>query len=267
MNLTDVTTLAHSLMAEHGIAENGWTFQFDNAHKRMGACHYQTKTITVSRHFALAADESEVRDTLLHEIAHVIAGYLAGHQIQWKVVARRIGATPKACGANPHYRQVRADLTKHATTHARSLPADSPVLVTTRAKVGDRVVICGPYQRPARGTVMVVTAVNRTRYVLHDERYKRDFAIPFPGARLHIEGEPLDRTTPMPAEREIRTKEKEKLCSDPDEVLRSGDAGVILRGRFRGTQFTVTKRNPKTYVGVLAGTEYRIPHNMVGRAA
>ena len=35
-------------------------------------------------------------DTILHEIAHAIAGVEAGHGPAWKAVAQRLGATPRA---------------------------------------------------------------------------------------------------------------------------------------------------------------------------
>ncbi len=40
-------------------------------------------------------------DTLLHEIAHALAGPEAGHGPAWKAVAVRIGATPRACDDSP----------------------------------------------------------------------------------------------------------------------------------------------------------------------
>lgn len=268
MDLTDVTALANRLMTEHGIAGKGWTFRFDNAKRHMGCCNYSTKTITVSRYFAAEANEAEVRDTILHEVAHVLAGHAAAHQIAWKVIAVRIGATPSACGSNPYYDRLRVEATAHAKSTARSLPAHSPVLVTTRARVGDRVVIRGRYTRPVPGTVMVVTEVRRTRYILHDERTGRDYSIPFEGARLHIEGEPLDRTTLMPGGAAPALDPVAKVApSATATTLRAGEVGVILRGVHQGVQFTIEKRNPKTYVGTLRGRSYRIPHTMVGRAA
>ena len=38
----------------------------------------------------------EVRDTILHEIAHALAGAKARHGPAWKAIAKRLGATPKA---------------------------------------------------------------------------------------------------------------------------------------------------------------------------
>lgn len=99
MKLTDVTALAADLMAEHGITEQGWTFAFDSAASRMGVCRYRDKRIAVSRLYAAEASHEDVRDTLLHEIAHVLAGARAKHGVLWKAHASRIGATPKACAA------------------------------------------------------------------------------------------------------------------------------------------------------------------------
>jgi predicted SprT family Zn-dependent metalloprotease len=42
---------------------------------------------------ALNSDE-EVRDPILHEIAHAIAGLKNGHNPVWKSICRRIGARP-----------------------------------------------------------------------------------------------------------------------------------------------------------------------------
>ena len=52
--------------------------------------------IWISRTHALEGSEEQIRDTVLHEIAHAIAGHEAGHGPLWKATARRIGATPRA---------------------------------------------------------------------------------------------------------------------------------------------------------------------------
>lgn len=100
MDLDDATTLAHALMAEHSIDRAGWTFSFDEAVQRMGCCRYGKKQISLSRHFTQAASEARVRDVILHEIAHVFVPS-GKHDLQWKAVAMRLGADPKACGENP----------------------------------------------------------------------------------------------------------------------------------------------------------------------
>lgn len=40
----------------------------------------------------------EVEDTLLHEVAHVLAGPGHGHNRIWKSWARKVGARPDRCG-------------------------------------------------------------------------------------------------------------------------------------------------------------------------
>jgi len=101
MNINDVPALARALMDQHLPAGHRWTFALDSAKSRLGACQYTKRKITVSRHFAAHATEAEVRDTVLHEIAHVLTPS-DKHGLRWKAVATRLGATPKACGTNPY---------------------------------------------------------------------------------------------------------------------------------------------------------------------
>ena len=95
MDLDKAGDMARDLMDDHGLAL--WSFAFDNAKRRCGACFNSKRKITLSRHYVSLNDEWDVRDTVLHEIAHAIAGYKAGHGPEWKAVARRIGATPNRC--------------------------------------------------------------------------------------------------------------------------------------------------------------------------
>lgn len=89
--------LAVGLMRQHGL--ESWTFEFDNAKRRAGVCRYRCKLISLSRHYVrLNADNYEdIRDTILHEIAHALAGFKAAHGPAWKAVCRRIGAKPERC--------------------------------------------------------------------------------------------------------------------------------------------------------------------------
>ena len=92
--LNGVAGMARRLMDEHGLT--GWTLAFGEARKRLGACHFRHHVIWISRTHALDGSEEQIRDTVLHEIAHAIAGPEAGHGPLWKAIARRIGATPRA---------------------------------------------------------------------------------------------------------------------------------------------------------------------------
>lgn len=50
--------------------------------------------ISLSRHY-LDLPEEEVRDTILHEIAHLKAGVHTGHGRAWRAACRAVGARPE----------------------------------------------------------------------------------------------------------------------------------------------------------------------------
>jgi predicted SprT family Zn-dependent metalloprotease len=94
MNPHDAKILAFELMRAHCLI--GWRFKFDHARRRFGCCKYAEKTVTLSRPLTLMNDEGQVRDTLLHEIAHALTPG-DGHGELWKRKCREIGANPKRC--------------------------------------------------------------------------------------------------------------------------------------------------------------------------
>ena len=99
--LNGVAEMARRLMDEHGLT--GWTLAFVEATKRLGTCNYSHRVIRIGRSHALEGSEAQIRNTVLHEIAHAIAGHEAGHGPLWKATARRIGATPRASGPRQAY--------------------------------------------------------------------------------------------------------------------------------------------------------------------
>ena len=58
--------------------------------------------VELSVSFVLRATWSDVRDTILHEIAHAIVGPGHGHDAVWQTAERRIGCTPKRCSTVTH---------------------------------------------------------------------------------------------------------------------------------------------------------------------
>jgi predicted SprT family Zn-dependent metalloprotease len=72
----------------------GWKILFaEYTLKRAGSCSHHTKTIRINKHYATRVDEKDLNDTVLHEIAHMIAGEEAGHGPKWKQVAKEIGCS------------------------------------------------------------------------------------------------------------------------------------------------------------------------------
>lgn len=88
-DLTQVRRWADALIALH--LDDSWTFAFDNAKRRAGLCDYTNKRISVSRYLTARYDDDTNHQTLLHEVAHALAGAGAGHGARWKTVARDIG--------------------------------------------------------------------------------------------------------------------------------------------------------------------------------
>lgn len=95
--MRQIVDLALFLMSEHGLIEAGWTFGFNRRKTALGVCRFKPKRIELSRYFVLRNNSERIRKTILHEIAHAIAGPKAGHGPLWRAVARQIGADTERC--------------------------------------------------------------------------------------------------------------------------------------------------------------------------
>ena len=96
MDLNDAAKLAVLYMDLHEL--NGWQFRFDRATRRFGCCHHSSKTISLSRDLVSLNDKRDVRDTILHEIAHALAGpKVRPHGREWREIALRIGCNGRRC--------------------------------------------------------------------------------------------------------------------------------------------------------------------------
>jgi predicted SprT family Zn-dependent metalloprotease len=96
MTLERARRLAEALMRQHKLLPQ-WSFVFDRSRVRFGRCHYDKRQISLSRFLVELNDEPEVRETILHEIAHALAPRGAGHGPLWKAVAQSIGASGQRC--------------------------------------------------------------------------------------------------------------------------------------------------------------------------
>lgn len=104
METTTASQLARRLMNEHGLGD--WVFTFDRAKTRRGWCHSGSRTIGMSEPLTRLADERTVRNTILHEIAHALAGPGHGHDAVWRRKALAIGCDGRRCCADePQVRQ------------------------------------------------------------------------------------------------------------------------------------------------------------------
>lgn len=88
-DLHRVRLWAEALITAH--LDSSWSFAFDNAKRRAGQCDYTRKRISVSRYLTARYDDDTNHQTLLHEVAHALAGVKAGHGPKWKAIAHDLG--------------------------------------------------------------------------------------------------------------------------------------------------------------------------------
>lgn len=108
MNVNDFLSFARQLMDEHGLSHVG--LELDRAKTRFGACHWKkvngeivTDKITFSKLYVETGPQENILNTVLHEIAHALAGPMAKHGPLWVAKCREIGYDkPTRCGTAPH---------------------------------------------------------------------------------------------------------------------------------------------------------------------
>ena len=97
MELNVVRMLADKLLDEHGLIEKGWRFSFDRAKRRAGSCKFSKKEITIAKAYAEQQERMEIKNTILHEIAHALVGSQHGHSQTWRKKAKEIGCDASRC--------------------------------------------------------------------------------------------------------------------------------------------------------------------------
>ncbi len=95
MDLAEAFRMAQGLLLDHGLS--GWEVQYDGAKRRAGVCRFGDRVIGLSAPLTRVHDAEEVRDTVLHEIAHALVGPAHGHDSVWRATARSIGCSGARC--------------------------------------------------------------------------------------------------------------------------------------------------------------------------
>ena len=88
MDLNSAEVLALTLIEEHCPE---YSFKFDNAKKRFGCCNMLIKQITLSKKLVELNTYNDVKNTILHEIAHAISPIKSHHDYIWKKNAISLG--------------------------------------------------------------------------------------------------------------------------------------------------------------------------------
>ena len=106
-DLMKCEAMAAALINKH-LPGKGWGFEFDRARKRGGQCQLGPKIITMSRLLVPLWTDEQVRQTLLHEIAHALTSEArlnergsGSHGSAWLGAARSIGYVGGRTHNNP----------------------------------------------------------------------------------------------------------------------------------------------------------------------
>jgi hypothetical protein len=96
--LSQVRTLAMDLMRQHKLTDDYWRFGFNDNRSRLGVCKYADRKIELSTYHAISGNWKEIKNTILHEIAHALVGAGHGHGPVWRNKALQIGCNGERCG-------------------------------------------------------------------------------------------------------------------------------------------------------------------------
>ena len=89
MTVDEIERLARSLIAKH--LGEPWSFAWNRRKRHFGLCRYGSMRIELSAVLMPHETAEAIRGTILHEIAHALAGPEAGHGPLWRAVARTLG--------------------------------------------------------------------------------------------------------------------------------------------------------------------------------
>tara|TARA_R110001592_G_scaffold241737_1_gene502205 strand:- start:32 stop:535 length:504 start_codon:yes stop_codon:yes gene_type:complete len=133
MDIRKAKVLVIQLMDKH--LSNGkfdWGFAFNNAKRTFGQCAYGRKygrpyhMIMLSKPMVVLNSEEQVRETILHEIAHALdvekRGY-SSHDYKWNAIARSIGCTGERCYDSNLVEQPKSKYSLICNSCKREVPA------------------------------------------------------------------------------------------------------------------------------------------------
>lgn len=124
---------AGRIMREHGLST--WKLKIGTAKRLAGTCYSGRRQITLSHTLLSQWPVEEIRDTILHEIAHALTPNGVGHGKEWKAKCVEIGANPT--------RTYEDSLPQPEGNWIRSCPCDDNKGVVVRRSRGRHFRSCG----------------------------------------------------------------------------------------------------------------------------
>jgi len=87
--------LVETNLMNHNLKNKGWSFKLLTTSKRQhGYCDYTNKVIAISKYYIGTEFFNELRDTVLHEIAHALTPG-EHHSKKWKNICLRLRIKPE----------------------------------------------------------------------------------------------------------------------------------------------------------------------------
>ena len=105
MKCEDACVMALSLMRRHltlrddPSGRDGWYFEWSDRKANYGDCSYLKKRIRLAKGLTKVCSADQVRDTVLHEIAHALVGPGHGHDRIWRAKALEVGCKTARSGS------------------------------------------------------------------------------------------------------------------------------------------------------------------------
>jgi predicted SprT family Zn-dependent metalloprotease len=238
--------MATALMRQHGLHD--WQLVWDRAKTRAGVCRPGARQIGLSRVLTELHSEAEVRDTVLHEIAHALVGVQHGHDAVWRATARAIG-----CSAT---RTITTSAPKPPAPWVGTCPAGH---VSTRHRRPERVRSCAKCS-PTFDPAALVTWTFHGRTVPMPPRYVAELRAV---QELTIDG--------VPGAAAARAAGAQDGEAGPKTVAALGRLPVGARvrvlggGRYAGVTGSILKRGRTRYHVRIAAGVLTVPFGLAER--
>jgi len=97
MDRMKATTLCRNTLNQYGLTDWGVGTTTDPKHSFLGICMGKDKKIILNAFHIDIHPDSEVIDTIMHEVAHAIVGTINGHNEVWQAKAKELGASTLPC--------------------------------------------------------------------------------------------------------------------------------------------------------------------------
>lgn len=171
MNLNQAELMARQLMKQHDVTAP-WHFHWSRGGETgfTGQTDYNNHRLRLSRYKVERRTEDQIRNTILHEIAHILVGPNHNHDKTWMDQARALGCTFDTDSSGTQYRRSQNPDVPSVAASTDTAPYATLVPVSEWITVGDVVRIKAIHRsRPEHHGVFRITKQNPKNWWAEDE--------------------------------------------------------------------------------------------------